>query len=85
MQELDQMLTIVHIAEMMGISHKNILQKLEGRNIKGNHVEEVIEVIGELKLQPSDYFIKSFYIDSKGEKRPCYNVTRKGCEFLANK
>lgn len=85
MEKLDHIITTVDIAEMMGISHKNILQKLEGRNIKGNHVEGVIEVIGELNLQPSDYFIKSTYINKQNKEMPCYNVTRKGCEFLANK
>ena len=32
-----------------------------------------------------DYFIKSTYLDSKNESRPCYNVTKLGCDFLANK
>ncbi|HEL5688543.1 TPA: phage antirepressor KilAC domain-containing protein, partial [Clostridioides difficile] len=31
------------------------------------------------------YFIKSTYLDSKNESRPCYNVTKLGCDFLANK
>lgn len=32
-----------------------------------------------------DYFIKSSYVDGKGESRPCYEVTKLGCDFLANK
>lgn len=32
-----------------------------------------------------DYFIKSKYKDAKGEERPCYLVTKLGCDFLANK
>lgn len=32
-----------------------------------------------------DYFIKSSYVDAKGEDRPCYLVTKLGCDFLANK
>ena len=32
-----------------------------------------------------DYFEKSSYIDGKGEERPRYNVTKLGCDFLANK
>ncbi|TQW16907.1 phage regulatory protein, partial [Clostridioides difficile] len=28
---------------------------------------------------------KSTYLDSKNESRPCYNVTKLGCDFLANK
>ncbi|MCI4246363.1 phage antirepressor KilAC domain-containing protein [Clostridioides difficile] len=32
-----------------------------------------------------DYFIKSAYLDLKNENRKCYNVTKLGCDFLANK
>ena len=32
-----------------------------------------------------DFFYKSSYLDAKGEERPCYEVTRLGCDFLANK
>lgn len=33
----------------------------------------------------ADYFEKSSYIDAQGKERPCYKVTRLGCDFLANK
>ena len=36
-------------------------------------------------LQASDYFIKSSYKDRKGEKRPCYLISKMGCEFIGNK
>lgn len=36
-------------------------------------------------MQPSDYFIKSTYVSKQNKEMPCYNVTRKGCEFLAHK
>ena len=93
MKELDQMLTTIDIAEMMGMRHDRILRKLEGQDVNGKHIEGIIEVINGLKigdvndtyLGADNYFIKSSYIDAKGEKRPCYNVTRKGCEFLAHK
>jgi Rha family phage regulatory protein len=32
-----------------------------------------------------DFFIPSTYIDAKGEGRPCYLLTRKGCDMVANK
>ena len=85
MQELDQMLTTVDIAEMMGMLHKTVLRKIEGRENKGVHVKGIIDILNEHHLEPVKYFIKSSYVDSKGESRPCYKVTRKGCEFLANK
>ena len=33
----------------------------------------------------ADYFIKSTYVDAQGKERPCYEVTKLGCDFLANK
>jgi Rha family phage regulatory protein len=32
-----------------------------------------------------DFFIPSTYQDSKGETRPCYLITKKGCDMVANK
>lgn len=32
-----------------------------------------------------DFFIESIYEDSKGEVRPCYLLTRKGCDMVAHK
>ena len=32
-----------------------------------------------------DFFIESTYPDSKGEIRPCYLLTKKGCDMVANK
>lgn len=32
-----------------------------------------------------DFFVESTYPDSKGEIRPCYLLTKKGCDMVANK
>lgn len=32
-----------------------------------------------------DFFISSTYKDNKGEVRPCYLLTKKGCDMVANK
>lgn len=37
------------------------------------------------KISPVDFWIESSYIDSKGETRKCYLLTKKGCEFIAHK
>ena len=39
----------------------------------------------EHSFTPSDFFIPSTYKDSKGETRPCYLLTKKGCDMVANK
>ena len=36
-------------------------------------------------IAPVDFFTESTYKDAKGETRPCYRITRKGCEFIAHK
>lgn len=38
-----------------------------------------------LKIQPVDFFIESTYIDDKGQERPCFNISKMGCEFVAHK
>lgn len=64
------------VADMVGIKHKNLLKKIEG----------MIEVLSnELNFEPVEYFLKSSYLDAKGETRKCYEVTKKGCEMVAHK
>ncbi|HBF2503824.1 TPA: phage antirepressor KilAC domain-containing protein [Clostridioides difficile] len=45
----------------------------------------MIDILNDNNFVVVDYFIKSTYLDSKNESRPCYNVTKLGCDFLANK
>ncbi|MDE5738610.1 MAG: Rha family transcriptional regulator [Oscillospiraceae bacterium] len=63
------------VADVIGKAHKNLLQDI--RTYCG--------YLNELNFQLVDFFIESDYIDSKGEERPCYLITRKGCEMIANK
>ena len=85
MEQITQFISTVDIAKAMGVSHKTVLQKLEGANRKGKHTDGVIEMLGRLNFQPSDFFVKSTYINNQNKEMPCYNCTRKGCEFLAHK
>lgn len=80
-----QTITTMEIAEMMGMQHKSILRKLEGRTEKGKHIKGYIEILGENQMVPSEFFIKSSYVNEQNETMPCYKVTKMGCEFLANK
>lgn len=74
-------ITTLEIAEMMEVSHADILKKLEGRKDRKGY----IQVISEGQMSVADYFVKSAYIDAQGKERPCYEVTKLGCDFLANK
>lgn len=78
-------ITTLEICEMMNMRHDRILRKLEGQELKGKHVKGIIEILNDNQMVAIDYFIKSVYIDKKGEERSCYKVTRLGCDFLANK
>jgi phage regulator Rha-like protein len=39
----------------------------------------------ERKIASSDFFTGSTYTDPTGRTLPCYLITKKGCEFVANK
>ncbi len=74
-------ITTLEIADMLEINHWEVLRKLEGtEKTKG-----IIDILNDNNFVVVDYFIKSTYLDSKNESRPCYNVTKLGCDFLANK
>lgn len=66
------------VAEMTGKLHAHLM-----RDIKG--YVEIIENSNESKFGSVDFFIPSTYTDSKGETRPRYLLTRKGCDMVANK
>ena len=36
-------------------------------------------------LSPTDFFVESIYKDSFNRERPCYLITKKGCEMIGNK
>lgn len=63
------------VAEATGKSHKNLLQDI--RTYCG--------YLGELNFQPTHFFIESTYTTEQNKAMPCYLVTRKGCEMIANK
>lgn len=64
------------VARMTDKTHPHLLRDIDG-------YYEAIST--NPNLDPLDFFIKSSYIDAKGESRKCYLCTRKGCEMIANK
>lgn len=83
MNKIEQALTSIEVAELMGRTHKKVLEsirlyisqmeEIEKKNATGTEK-------GWLK-----YFSDSTYIAGNGQEQPCYNVTKIGCEFLAHK
>lgn len=74
-------ITTLEVAEMMEVSHSDLLKKIEGRKDRKGY----IQILNEGQMSVVDFFYKSSYMDAKGEERPCYEVTCLGCDFLANK
>lgn len=64
------------VAEMVGKRHSDLLRDIDG----------YISVISaNAKLRSLDFFIESTYLDKQNKQRPCYELTKQGCEFVANK
>lgn len=68
---------------MISKEHKYLLRDIR-RYL--NQIEKINDTkSNQTKIAPVDFFIENTYTDNKGEIRPCYNITHKGCEFIANK
>lgn len=64
------------VAEMINVRHADLMRT----------VENYVNVISaNAKLRSLNYFIESTYTDKQGKPRKCYNITKMGCEMLANK
>lgn len=74
-------ITTLEVAEMMEVEHKELLRKLDGRKDRKGYVQ----ILAESQMALSDFFIPSSYKDASGKENKCYEVTRLGCDFLANK
>lgn len=75
MKQIEKTLTSLEVAEMVGKEHSKLLRD----------IRSYIEQLNESKIGLVEFFTKKTYKDLKGEQRPCYLVTKKGCEFIAHK
>lgn len=83
MKQIEQTISSIEVAEMVGKRHDHLI-----RDIKKYIGEMSAPNFGEgaeLKIEPGDFFKESTYKDANNQKRPCYDVTKKGCEFIAHK
>ena len=74
-KQIEQTLDSREVAEMVGKEHKNLMRDIR------SYVEE----LGQLKIEPSDFFKESTYQNSQNKTMPCYDISKKGCEFIAHK
>jgi Rha family phage regulatory protein len=66
------------VAKMVEKRHDNLLTDIRG------YVEHM-ENFTDLNFQVSEFFQESSYVDQTGRTLPRFGITRKGCEFIANK
>lgn len=72
---IDYTLDSREVAEMIEKQHKNLM-----RDIK-----RYLSDFSELNIEPANFFRDDIYKDEQGKDRPCYKITKNGCEFIAHK
>lgn len=87
MDNLEFKLDSREVALMIGKEHHKLLRDIRTYS---EQVEEINKRAFEEGRSESiiglvDFFQKFSYLDAKGENRPCYLITKKGCEFIAHK
>lgn len=75
MKAIEQSIDSREVAIMIEKEHYNLLKDIR------RYTDQLTKV----NIDFSDFFIQSAYIDNSGRKCVCYKITKKGCEFIANK
>lgn len=65
----------MEVADMVEKEHSKLLRD----------IRRYIKQLGEAKIGFSDFFQESTYISEQNKVMPCFDITRKGCEFIAHK
>lgn len=71
----EKTISSLEVAEMVEKEHKNLMRD----------VRSYADELGQLKIEPSDFFKENTYQNSQNKTMPCYDITKKGCEFIAHK
>ena len=66
------------VAECIGKDHRNLLRDIRGYC-------KIIEKSNTLKFERINFFVESSYVDNRGREKPCFLLTKNGCELCANK
>ena len=71
-----QTIISTEVAKMMEIRHSDLMRKIEGINRDFENA----------KMRSQEYWIESTYkTEGNNKTYKCYEITKKGCEFLAHK
>lgn len=68
-------LNSIEVAEMVEKKHTDLLRD----------IRRYVGQLAESNIALGDFFKESSYLDTNNQSRPCYLVTKKGCEFIAHK
>ncbi len=63
------------VAQMVERGHYDLLKS----------IRQYAEYLNEGEIPLVDFFIESSYVDNKGQSRPNFLITKKGCDMIANK
>lgn len=63
------------VAEMTGKEHKELMRS----------IRQYSSILTSANLRSSEFFVAHYYEDAKKEQRPCFLLTKKGCDMVANK
>ena len=68
-------ITSMEAAEWCGKKHNDLLKD----------IRRYVGLLAEGKISHGDFFKETTYQDVNNQTRPCFLVTKKGCEFIAHK
>ena len=75
MAEIEQTLDSREVALMVEKDHNKLLRD----------IRRYIKQLGEAKIGHSNFFRESTYLSGQNKEIQCYEITLKGCEFIAHK
>lgn len=75
MKQIEQTISSIEVAEMVRKAHNKLMRD----------IRDYIEQLAKSKIGHGEFFRESSYKDANNQTRPCYDVTKKGCEFIAHK
>lgn len=68
-------ITSLEVAQMIGKDHSKLLRDIRIYS----------KQLAEAKIGLGNFFTESTYLDANNQSRPCFMVSKKGCEFIAHK
>ena len=68
-------ITSMEVAQVVNKDHSKLLRDIR------NYISQ----LGEAKIGFTDFFAETTYVTEQNKVLPCFQVTKKGCEFIAHK